>query len=109
MQDDGWALIRRSILLPLRLSESAVSDLEDLVLYFEGKGTPEVGPRLVEQILAKIEILSQFPDLGRVVPEFEREDLRELIFRSYRIIYRREEMVVRIVRVWRSERLLRLS
>ncbi len=91
-------------MLALRLSESAVLDLEELVGYFERKHAPEVGVRLVEEILNKVETLKSFPDLGRKVPEFDRKDLRELIHRAYRIVYRREEFVVRIIRIWRSER-----
>jgi toxin ParE1/3/4 len=32
--------------------------------------------------------LKDFPEIGRHVPEAEREDIRELIFQGYRIIYR---------------------
>ena len=47
------------------------------------------------------------PDVGRVVPEFGLNSLRELIHPPFRIIYRRDSDTVRIVRVWRSERRLR--
>jgi len=46
--------------------------------------------------------------MGRVVPEFEQPFLRELIHPPFRIVYRREPRRVRIVRVWRSERQMRL-
>ena len=44
--------------------------------------------------------------MGRVGPEFELEYLRELIRTPIRIVYRRDKNKVRIVRVWRSERLM---
>lgn len=44
--------------------------------------------------------------MGRTVPEFDRPLLRELIHPPFRIVYRLEPKRVRIVRVWRSERLL---
>ena len=31
--------------------------------------------------------LSKFPQSGRIVPEFKKEDIRELIHGNYRIIY----------------------
>jgi len=40
-------------MLALRLSESAVLDLEELIGYYERKLVPEVGVRLVEEILSK--------------------------------------------------------
>jgi len=43
-----------------------------------------------------------------VVPEFDQPFLRELIHPPFRIVYRRDPKRVRIVRVWRSERLLHL-
>ena len=90
------------------LAESAVRDLEEIVSYYQEQGVPEVGSRLVAEILARVESLRQHPDSGRIVPEFESPNLRELIQAPFRIVYRREQRRVRVVRVWRSERLLKL-
>ena len=90
------------------LAESAFRDLEEIVSYYQAQGVPEVGRRLVAEILARIESLRLHPDSGRIVPEFESPNLRELIHAPFRIVYRREPRRVRVVRVWRSERLLRL-
>lgn len=43
--------------------------------------------------------LRSTPQLGRVVPEFGREDLRELLFRGYRIVYLLKDDAVTILRV----------
>lgn len=40
------------------------------------------------------------------VPEFDTLWLRELEMSPYRIVYRRDDAVVTVVRVWRSERLM---
>lgn len=32
-------------------------------------------------------MLDRFPEIGRVVPEFEHAPFRELIFQNYRIVY----------------------
>jgi len=69
---------------------------------------PEVGVRLVEEVFQRVEALADHPDMGRVVPEFDQPILRELIHPPFRIVYRRNPERVRIVRVWRSERLLHL-
>jgi plasmid stabilization system protein ParE len=90
------------------LAESAVRDLEEIVSFYESRSAPEVGARLVGEILDRIESLRDHPDAGRVVPEFEAPGLRELIEPPFRIVYRREQDRVPIVRVWRSERLLKL-
>jgi len=92
----------------IRFAESALCDLEDIVHGYADQGVPEVGQRFVGEIIAKIESLEVHPDRGRVVPEFGQPFLRELIHPPFRIVYRRDPDRVRVVRVWRSERLLKL-
>ena len=92
----------------IRFAESALVDLEELRVWYENQQVPEVGERLLREILASIEALMQHPDIGRVVPEFGQAFLRELIRPPFRIVYRRDPKQVRVVRVWRSERLLEL-
>jgi plasmid stabilization system protein ParE len=90
-------------------ASSAVSDLEEIQGYYEEQGVPDVGERLIAEIVSRVEKLSDYPDMGRVVPEFGVEHLRELISPPFRIVYRHDSNKVRIVRVWRSERLLKLA
>ena len=90
----------------IRFAESALADLESIRAWYAGQGVPEVGERLVGEIVAAIEALADHPDLGRIVPEFDQPFLRELIRPPFRIVYRRDPKQVRVVRVWRSERLL---
>ncbi len=90
------------------LTERALSDLEELTAWYTEQGRTEAGARIVADILNQLERLANFPDLGRVVPEFSHPLLRELVRPPFRIVYRREREAVRILRVWRSERLLRL-
>ncbi len=90
----------------VRFAESALADLEALRAWYAEQSVPDVGERLLGEIVASIEALADHPDMGRTVPEFEQPFLRELIRPPFRIVYRREPKLVRVVRVWRSERLL---
>ncbi|AGA35154.1 Death on curing protein, Doc toxin [Thioalkalivibrio nitratireducens DSM 14787] len=92
----------------IHLAESALDDLHGIIDWHVEQNVPDVGHRLVRDILEQIEVLADHPDAGRVVPEFGQPFLRELIRPPVRIVYRRDQESVRIVRVWRSERLLRL-
>lgn len=67
---------------------------------------PEAAERLVDGIFAVVERLAAFPDSGRQVPEFQRPDLREIVHRSFRIIYRAEKQRVEILTVRHSLQLL---
>lgn len=90
----------------IRFAESALTDLESIRAWYAEQGVPDVGERLIGEIVASIQALADHPDAGRVVPEFDQPFLRELIRPPFRIVYRRDPKHVRVVRVWRSERLL---
>ena len=90
----------------LRFAESALADLESIRDWYVEKDVPEVGERLIGEIVASIEALADHPDMGRIVPEFDQPFLRELIRPPFRIVYRRDPKHVRVVRIWRSERRL---
>ena len=91
------------------ISSSAFSDLEDIKDHYEGEGVLYIGEEHVISIIDHIQTLSDNPDIGRKVPEFDEEKIRELIHPPFRIVYLREKISVHIIRVWRSERLLVLS
>jgi toxin ParE1/3/4 len=89
-------------------AESAIRDLEEIRNYYQEQQVPKVGDRFVREIIALIEKLPVHPKRGRIVPEFNQPLLRELIHPPFRIVYRFDQGKIRIVRIWRSERLLRL-
>lgn len=90
----------------IRSAELAIADLEAIRTWYIEQGVPDIGERFVEEIISRIEALRDHPEMGRIVPEFGQPFLRELIHPPFRVVYRRDPKHVRIVRVWRSERLL---
>jgi plasmid stabilization system protein ParE len=93
----------------ISFATSAVADLEAIRAWYAGKQARDVGERLLREIITHVEQLADFPESGRTVPEFGLVQLREIIHPPFRIVYRLAEGRIRIVRVWRSERLLDLS
>jgi len=51
-------------------------------------------------------MLYDHPLMGRIVPEFNRQDLHEVVVSPYRIIYRLndEAGLIEIIRVWHTAR-----
>ncbi|MGB5157896.1 MAG: type II toxin-antitoxin system RelE/ParE family toxin [Desulfobacterales bacterium] len=92
----------------ITFAASAVEDLEAIRTWYADQLVPAVGDRLIRKIISKVERLADFPESGRIVPEFGIINLREIIFPPFRIVYRLDISRVRIVRVWRSERLLKM-
>ncbi len=93
----------------VRFAKSALTDLQTIQTWYAEQGVPDVGARLVGDIVKRIERLADHPDVGHVVPEFGQTFLREIIYLPFRIVYRHDPNTVRIVRIWRSERQLRLT
>ena len=94
--------------MSITFAESAVQDMEDILAYYADQAMPQIGSRFVAEIITDIELLSSQPRMGRMVPEFEQDFLLELIRPPFRIVYRVDRDQIKIVRVWRSERLLKL-
>jgi len=93
----------------ISFAESALSDLHSIQEWYREQRVPDVGDRLVAEVFNQVERLADNPESGRIVPEFNIANLREIIHPPFRIVYRLDGSQVRIVRVWRSERLLKLA
>ena len=88
----------------IRWTDEALDDLRAIHHFIE-PDSPHYAALIVEEILAAVERLESFPLAGRKVPECPRADLRELVKRPYRFVYRLVEDGVHIVTVFRSSRL----
>jgi toxin ParE1/3/4 len=92
----GWKVI---------ISPSAQADLAEIVRY-AARRNADAALRMVYQLITRAEEVAKFPEMGRAVPEFQQPNLREVIYRSYRVIYRleRDQQRIEIVRFWHGAR-----
>ena len=64
----------------------------------------------VENIFDYVIRLEIFPESGRYIPELPtRKDLRELVFKNYRIVYRTEKTIVYILTVRNYKQILPIN
>ena len=86
-------------------SEQAREDLREIVTFI-ALDNPTTAESFGYLLMTKVDALAQFPRLGRAVPEEDDEDIREIIFRSYRIVYQviEKQQVVAIARIWHGAR-----
>lgn len=86
-------------------SEQARDDLQAIVLFI-AQDNPPVAEEFGYRLMSKVDVLAEFPLLGRIVPEEDDETVRELILRPYRIIYqvRADGRDIAIVRIWHGAR-----
>lgn len=77
---------------------------------FIARASAERAVRFVDALIDHAEsLLTGNPRSGRIVPETNNPDMRELIYRGYRIVYRLKNDDVEILTVFEGHRLLRLS
>jgi toxin ParE1/3/4 len=94
--------------LSITFTVSAVKDLEEIRAWYIDQDAPDTGDRLLGEVLSQVGRLAEFPESGRIVPEFGIAHLREIIQPPFRIVYRLDKKRARIVRIWRSERLIKM-
>jgi plasmid stabilization system protein ParE len=73
---------------------------------FIARDKPQAAERWVAKILNAIERTAAFPASGRIVPEIDRSDIREVILENYRIVYQLGETSITILTVFESHRSL---
>ena len=70
----------------VKWSNSAKNDLKQIYNYIL-KDSSFYAKKVVQDILSQVDILNEFPNMGKIVPELNDEKIREIFAYSYRIIY----------------------
>jgi len=79
-------------------TEPALADLE-AIYDFIAKDSEYYASSFLEEIIQQPEKLIDFPEMGRIVPEADQNDIRELIFQNYRIIYQLDDEIIILLTV----------
>ncbi|MCA9695914.1 MAG: type II toxin-antitoxin system RelE/ParE family toxin [Myxococcales bacterium] len=84
-------------------SPDAIADLQEIVDYI-ARDKPDAARHWAQTLAALGKQAADLPFAGRRVPEFGRDDLREVIKRGYRVMYRVSDELVEIVAVLEGHR-----
>lgn len=84
-------------------TDLAVGDLKG-VHEFIAKDSEFYAEKTIARMIQRVEGLVRFPEMGRVVPEFNVRTIRELREGNYRIVYRYSGDQVEVLAVWHSAR-----
>ena len=90
--------------MKLRWSPQALRDL-DAIFDYIAEDNPPAALRWVRRLQTKAEAAVSAPLAGRLVPEVDRSDVREVVLRSYRIVYRVMEDHLFVLTVFEGHRL----
>ncbi len=91
---------------------TGLNTLREVIDYI-AQQSPATAEKVRQRIVQAPRILEQFPEFGARVPEYEREHVRELLVKPYRILYLIRGETCHVVHVLRGTRdlksLLRLD
>ena len=86
-------------------SALAVDRVKEITLSIK-RDNPEVARQVVEAFFAGVEKLREYPESGKINIEANRKDIRELVVKNHRIIYRLAEKEIFILTVRHARQLL---
>jgi toxin ParE1/3/4 len=78
-------------------------EIEDYI----SKDSPKRAIKFIDRIINRGESLAQFPNIGRIVPEFSVPEIREILEQNYRIVYRITKTKIEILTIFEGHRLIR--
>jgi addiction module RelE/StbE family toxin len=94
-------------MVQIEWTERSLEDLNEIHDYI-ARDSKSYANLFIKKIYNTVQKLSEFPNMGRIVPEINIPSVREIIFQNYRIIYRTMNNFVEIITVFHGSRLLRL-
>jgi len=94
--------------MKIRWSQEALDRLIEIEEYIS-KNSRDRAIKFVDQIIEHADLLSDKPRMGRTAPELANPDIRELVFKRYRIVYRLKANCIEILTVFEGHRRLRID
>lgn len=80
----------------IKWSERAFQSLKDN-FDFIARDSASYAKVFASEILRRIDVLKLHPYSGRILPEINKKEYRELVFGNYRIIYKVQEVMIEIL------------
>jgi toxin ParE1/3/4 len=70
---------------------------------------PSAAEKWINTVFSKVEQLKSSPEIGRIVPEINNTQFREIIYGNYRIIYRIEKKRISILTIRHGKQILPIN
>ena len=74
---------------------------------FISRDNPQVAIEFTDKLISISETIPDNPEKGRIVPELSIEQIREILFKGYRIVYYRKETSIEILTVFEGHQLFK--
>lgn len=86
-------------------TDEAKAHLAGIYQYIQ-RDAPFYATQTIDKLTRRVEQLIDHPRSGRIVPKYDDENMRELIVRPYRLIYRIKPDRIDIIAVFHGARVL---
>jgi len=87
----------------IKFTKRSLDDIESIADYIS-RDSVKFAKITVQKILERTKILENNPLIGRIVPEVNKVEFREIIYANFRIIYHYEKDIVHILSIHHSSR-----
>ena len=86
-------------------TKEVLNKLQEIEIFI-AKDNPEVAIEFINKIIALAETKADNPEKGRIVPELSIPQIREILFKNYRIVYINKKKSIEILTVFEGHKLL---
>ncbi|MBM4172568.1 MAG: type II toxin-antitoxin system RelE/ParE family toxin [Ignavibacteria bacterium] len=87
-------------------TKEALIRLQEIEEYIS-RDNPIAAMEFIDKLISVAEKIIDYPEKGRIVPELSLENIRELIYRNYRIVYILKKNSIDILTVFEGHQLLK--
>lgn len=87
-------------------TKEALLRLQEIEEYISNDN-PVVANEFVDKLISLAETLIDNPEKGRIVPELTLENIREILYKNYRIVYLVKKSSINILTVFEGHQLLK--
>lgn len=87
------------------LAVDRASEIADYI----AQDKPSAAEKWIDTVFSKVEQLKSSPEIGRILPEINDSQFRELIYGNYRIIYRIEAKQISILTIRHGRQILPIN
>ena len=89
----------------IKWSPRAADSFEEICNYI-ARDSGYYASVFAKRIVSLVKAIPDFPKSGRIVPEYQNENIREKIYQNYRIVYRIKKEVIEIAVISHGSKLL---
>jgi toxin ParE1/3/4 len=86
-------------------SPLAIDRSSEIVDYI-AQDKPSAAEKWISTVFSKVEQLKSSPEIGRIVPELNNAQFRDIIYGNYRIIYRIEKKQISVLTIRHGKQIL---